>query len=152
MADDKKKVEEVKKEEPLSDMEKIAVAVKMALSGMQQPQAQPAKRDDGKNHSVGQRCPECSQPGYVNAKEGLFFACRGKHTRMVVFPAKYTEWFQGVCLNGIWYRSNGHGHLLTVPAENEIGKFLENWDNQEEEYRNGKKIRPSTYNPISRGS
>lgn len=78
------------------------------------------------------KCPECRQE---------LRACGEKHRSIVILPANH-HWkddFQGVGLNGVWYKSSSYEHKVTIPevfdAENHIAK----WETEEFNARYGKK-------------
>lgn len=49
------------------------------------------------------------------------------------------EWFDGVKLNGVWYKSQGPGHKVWVPAKNDIDYRLSVYQVNEVEQRVGRK-------------
>lgn len=79
-------------------------------------------------------CGECGQ---------LEVACKGEHTKMVVFPARFpefAEWFQGAFINGVRYLSNHGNHSIVVPSET-VGGILhtiQTFENNERETRLGR--------------
>lgn len=145
MADKK---EEVKKEEPKTQLDPIVEATALAAKILGETLAakQPGPRKF-RTVTTGQ-CSECGQPQYVT-EAGLGYACEGSHSQMVVWPQEDKYW-PGICLNGVWYKSNGPGHLVTVPKNNNFQQHLELWDRQEREYRTGREVRPSSYNVLKR--
>ncbi len=91
-------------------------------------------------------CFACGQP----ASKGRY-ACKGKHKEMVCFPKDpyWGTYFQGVFANGAKYLSNGPGHTITVPAENDFEHQIEEWVNMERQNAQGKK---ASHNSGSIGS
>lgn len=81
-------------------------------------------------------CTECGQP----AVKGRY-SCKGKHVKMCVFPDDpyWGTYFQGCFLNGAKYLSNGPGHLVAVPAENNFKHDISEWVNMERTNAQGKK-------------
>jgi len=152
MSDKKTEKVETPKEAPkeLTDQEKSMVLLAKVLGDTLNAQRQaPPAGPPLKRQPVGGQCPDCGQPQFLDPAKGLFFSCDSKHEKIVVLPNE-ADHFIGVAINGVWYKSNNHSHLLTVPKENEIRKYLENWDRQEREYRTGRKISPARYNPSVR--
>ncbi len=123
----------------------LPLAAKMSAEA--QVRAQP--RQATRRVPTGGQCPACRQAQYVD-HNGVVFACGEKHIKMSVYPSFNDKWFQGVSVNGVTYRSNFAGHLITVPAENEIQKTVENWEKQERESAQGRQIRPQNYSVLSR--
>jgi hypothetical protein len=85
----------------------------------------------------GGTCGECAQPSVKGR-----YACKGQHTKMVVFPDGDDEWarfFQGCILNGAKYLSNGPGHFITVPSANDFESQIRAWVRNERETAQGKK-------------
>ncbi len=81
-------------------------------------------------------CYACGQP----AAKGRY-ACKGKHAQMVCYPkdAYWGTYFQGVFANGAKYLSNGPGHAITVPADNNFEHQIEEWVNMERANAHGKR-------------
>lgn len=82
------------------------------------------------------KCAECGQI----AVKGRY-PCKGKHKQMVVYPedAYWAKWFQGAMLNGVTYLSNGPGHMITVPAENDFQAQIQVWVDMERTNAQGKR-------------
>lgn len=85
------------------------------------------------------RCPECNQ--YI-------VACKGKHERIVVYPAsdQFTDWFDGVDINGVRYISSDRNTAIVVPADaaGTIMKMVRDYEENEMQTRMGrKKVRNS---------
>lgn len=109
--------------------ERMGLAVGVALksngvggSGNQARSVSPlATQDEG----VGGQCSECQQQ---------VKACKRKHVQMVVYPRnpRFERWFHGLQTNGINYRSNGSGHAITVPADNDFPHRLSMFEAEEE--------------------
>lgn len=125
----------------------VAIATKVAVEAFQNGQRAVAAPHKAFCLPTGQQCPDCAQPAFITEK-GLKFSCGGKHAKMTVLPQE-TNHFPGLCLNGVWYKSQD-GRPITVPAENDFQEMLNKWDVQEREAQTGRKIRPSSYNPITR--
>lgn len=111
-------------------MPMMAAAMQMGMAANRQvdPRAERAAV------ASGPRCPECKQ---------LQKACGGEHESIVVYPVKYPEfgqWFRGVGINGIWYRSDNAGQLVTVPkvAVGDILQTVINYEENERETRMGR--------------
>ena len=84
--------------------------------------------------AAGPKCSACKQ---------LAAACKGEHEEMVVYPTKYPEfgvWFRGVGINGVWYRSDNPGQLVTVPkcAADDIRQTVAAYEENERETRMGR--------------
>ncbi len=123
----------------------LPLAAKMSAEA--QVRAQP--RQTMRRVPTGGQCQACGQAQYVD-HNGLVYACGEKHVKMSVMPSFNEKWFQGAQVNGVTYRSNYAGHLITVPEANEIQKFVENWERQERENAQGRAIRPQNYSVLSR--
>lgn len=104
-----------------------------ALEGMR-PKPE-AERPRVQAPAIRQICHVCRQ---------ALAGCEGKHVQLVVYPQRYPEhgqFFQGVFLNGVKYLSNDDGHEITVPANaaNSIRQLVQNFENNEQETRIGRK-------------
>lgn len=79
-----------------------------------------------------ERCEKCLQ---------LKVACKGEHSEMVVWPIDplSQQVFDGLQLNGVRYCSNGDGHKISVPAQNDFASMLCNFEKNERETRMGRK-------------
>lgn len=129
-------------------------AVKAALEALQAPKPVEAKKTESQlmedamkglsdeekeefKRSFGAgTCPECQQPS-VRGR----YACKGKHTKLVAFPddEHWGRFFQGVFINGARYLSNGPGHEITVPADNNIKHEIQKWVEMERQNAQGRK-------------
>ncbi len=134
---------EVKKEDSIED--KIANAIGKALpaavEAMIRVQSEGAAQAKAKAiadataliaaRPVEGNCPDCRQ---------VRRACKGQHRQAILFPksGRFVKSFEGLCLNGIWYRSNNRGHRVLVPAEWDAENMLANWESQEEQLRSGR--------------
>lgn len=122
MSDDKKTAAPEKKQEKAETLsgqtleqvlkmvaeQLIPSAVASAIAATQASRPQAAAAPPAPLGNV--RCNECKQ--HPNA-------CKGAHTKMVVFPTRYpqhADYFQGVIINGVRYLSNDDSHLVTVPT------------------------------------
>jgi hypothetical protein len=78
-----------------------------------------------------EKCGECFQ---------LRRACKGQHEMLVVFPKdeQYGRFFTGVKINGHNYLSNGPGHKICVPLQNNIAHIVESFENNERIQANGR--------------
>jgi hypothetical protein len=84
----------------------------------------------------GGKCSECNQPSVKGR-----YACKGKHVKMIVFPddPEWGTFFQGVIVNGAVYLSDGPGHQISVPAENNIAYEVQKWVAMERQNAHGRK-------------
>lgn len=104
-------------------------SAQMAANGVALQQAQQKRGDFPK-------CPECRQVFSTPTGGG----CQGKHVQMVVYPKnpRLAEFFPGVILNGVTYRSNHPSELVTVPAQNDIAYSIEKFEESEDNFRHGR--------------
>ena len=158
MADDKKKSDETKEdnatdaaiERAVTKALETAIPLGMRLAAEANRAGQPpAPKQFIKRTPTGSHCQDCGQAEFVDSS-GVFYACQGKHVKMSVMSSFNEKWFQGWECNGVTYRSNFAGHLVTLPADNEAAKFIENWERQERESERGRRIVPSQYSAITR--
>lgn len=91
------------------------------------------------------RCPECKQ--YTRG-------CKGKHSKMVVFPKndENGEWFPGLSINGVLYRSSHSNHHITVPEQNDLASGIYLWEQSERTLRHGRKASHNSGSIGPRGS
>lgn len=78
------------------------------------------------------RCPDCRQ---------LSKACGGKHRQAVVYlhnAPDMMQYWRGVGVNGVWYRSNHPNHLITIPEGVDAESQAHNWGRMEMENRLGR--------------
>lgn len=124
-------------EQSLDD--KIATAVSKALEtaipmGMMAA-AQASRMPTGKAAPVFdmQRCPTCQQ--YAGT-------CRNQHKMMIVGPSNPRRWksWTGCILNGVQYRSPDMNTPIPVPAENNFGYDVAQWEREEENLREGRML------------
>ncbi len=94
------------------------------------------------NESTGAQCPDCKQPVFTLTGP----ACKGKHRKAVVFPRFSPEFFNGVGINGVWYKSNSYGHAITIPEDSNIEDELRRWDDNEESMKTQRKRQVQDYN------
>lgn len=95
-----------------------------------------AEKEEFHRSFGGGTCPECNQPAIKGR-----YACKGKHTKMVVYPQDpyWGTYFQGVCIGGAWYLSDGPGHEITVPFENSIRHEVDKWMDMERTNAQGRR-------------
>jgi len=113
--------------------EMVPQMMAMQLASVQASRAAPSARDAQLAVLSGEQCKTCRQ---------LLSACKDKHVTMVVYPEKYPEYgehFRGVGVNTVWYRSNGPGHAIPVPAQAaaEIARIVIEYEENERATRNG---------------
>lgn len=82
------------------------------------------------------KCTICGQ-GAVKGR----YACKGKHVMMCVYPKDeyWGKFFQGVWVNGARYLSDGPGHLVAVPEDNNIEHEIQKWVDMERDNAQGRK-------------
>ena len=104
----------------------LATAMATKVAGDRQPIALPPLNHD--------KCGECGQV-FNNGRGG---GCMGKHRLAVVYPQNedFGEWFQGVKINGVLYRSNHSQHRITVPEDCNIEHLVQVWEQGEKRFRN----------------
>jgi hypothetical protein len=78
-------------------------------------------------------CTECGQS---------VLGCHKEHAKMFVGPTNRRRLgsFPGCFLNGIQYLSTRPGQMITVPAENNFGHQIAEWERGEEDFATGRKI------------
>lgn len=142
MSNDKKvetpKVEEKKAEPTLSEAvaaavrETVTQVIPLAITASQAAaRGVAADAAAAKAGNLGDRCQECRQP---------VKGCQGKHIQMVVYPknARLADWFPGIKINGVTYRSSHGSQLVTVPESNDIAKMIEAFEESEDNFVNGR--------------
>ena len=98
-------------QEQIAFINQLIISASIAAATTVQP-AQSAQQTK-KNSSAPQIIPVCGEC------QQLVTACKGEHTKMVVFPDKYPEfakWFAGVMINGVRYVSNNSNQKVVIPA------------------------------------
>ena len=109
-----------------------------ALARVQQEYAKQAKDDAVKaakdalpKFVAGELCPECRQQRR---------ACKGEHRYVAVYPhnQRYAKHWDGVGINGVWYRSQNRWHKIAVPADCDIENKIAVWEHEEDQLRTGR--------------
>jgi hypothetical protein len=136
MADDKKK-------EIDGTDDKIAKAISKALEDAL-PMAvmaaaqilKPAERKVVTQEDVAASRAECSTCGLRR------IACHDEHELMYVGPRnhRYLKDFPGVYINGVWFKSAAPGHRIPVPKKNGIAFMIQQWENSEDDNKDGRTI------------
>lgn len=80
--------------------------------------------------SASDRCSKCHQ---------MKRACKDKHVLLIVAPAnpRRFERFPGITVGAVTYISPRMGKPIYVPAENDILYRLQQWENEEDNLREG---------------
>ena len=116
--------------EEVAKMMKEALAEGIALAS-QLNKAEKAPAPAAAPVQSKRRCGECGQKN---------MACGGEHRLAVVWPQdrRAAKVFSGVKINGMRYRSNGPGHMVTVPKNCDIEYQVAEFERKEVEAYDGK--------------
>jgi hypothetical protein len=104
------------------------MATAQLLANMFKPAAKPVEQFGSNEH-----CSDCGQ---------LLRACGGKHVMLRVAPSNQRLWnsFPGIYINGIHYKSPDANTAIPVPAENDIEYRVNQWEESEQDLRNGRTL------------
>ena len=129
-----------KKEVNVAEIVKEAISQALPAAVAVAVQTQNAQRMASPEVLVSGNCEDCGQP-IIKGK----WACNKKHRKIEVWPKESENHFEGVAINHVWYRSNGPGHLITVPEDANIEYMLAQRDQAEKEAREGRKRKVKDY-------
>lgn len=109
---------------------KDAIALSAAMVAEQLKKSETASVRSPRDN--GPKCEVCRQ---------YAVACKGKHRRAIVHPGDghFARFFDGVCINGVWYKSDHAGHAIDVPEDSQVENLVQTWLKNEVETEQGKK-------------
>lgn len=87
---------------------------------------------------TGIRCGKCRQHLPSGLKED-----EHPHRLVAVYPQnarKHGKWFQGIFINGVRYLSNSAIHKIHVPADADVEKMIQIWEENEDELQTGRQV------------
>ena len=127
--------------------EAVAEAIKEALPVATMAAVQVLKGPQKATPTVSslERCQLCGQ---------MRIACKDEHEELVVGPQNPRKWkdWPGIWLNGVQYMSADGNHRVTVPKENEFRYMIRQWEDAEDNLREGRVIEHNSGNIGGRGA